>query len=109
MLSISAPCIAEARVYKIRQTVAVKDVPANAKQVRLWVPIPTDGTWQHVLDRRVVEQNVLRNLLDKLTVRSDVFGVESVGVSAGGVQRRIFAVIDRGQKPVGILYWYQTQ
>jgi DNA uptake protein ComE-like DNA-binding protein len=66
-------------------------------------------TLADLLDRRVLEQNVLRNLLDKITVRSDVFSVESVGVSAGGVQRRIFAVIDRGQKPVGILYWYQTQ
>jgi hypothetical protein len=53
--TVSAPRIAESRVYRIRQTVALRDVPATAKDVRLWVPIPTDGAWQHVLDRRVVE------------------------------------------------------
>ena len=51
----SLPAIAETRVYHIRQTVALNDVPADAREVRLWVPVPTDGAWQHVLDRRVVE------------------------------------------------------
>jgi hypothetical protein len=50
-----APTITESRIYQIRQTVSVRDVPANAREVRLWVPIPTDGPWQRVLDRRVVE------------------------------------------------------
>lgn len=49
------PEIAETRIYQLRQTVAVHDVPADAREVRLWVPVPTDGAWQHVLDRRVVE------------------------------------------------------
>jgi hypothetical protein len=52
--ALVAPRIAETRVYQIRQTVSLNDVPADAKQVRLWVPLPTDGAWQHVLDRRVV-------------------------------------------------------
>jgi len=51
----SLPAIAETRVYHIRQTVSLNDVPADAREVRLWVPVPTDGAWQHVLDRRVVE------------------------------------------------------
>jgi transglutaminase-like putative cysteine protease len=51
----SAPKVAESRTYRIRQTVTLADVPATAKEVRLWVPIPADGAWQHVLDRRVVE------------------------------------------------------
>ena len=50
-----APDIAETRIYQIRQTVALHDVPADAREVRLWVPIPTDGAWQHVLERKVVE------------------------------------------------------
>jgi len=52
---VAAPRIAESRVYRIRQTVTLHDVPADAKEVRLWVPVPADGAWQHVLDRRVVE------------------------------------------------------
>lgn len=51
----SAPRIAETRVYRIRQTVALSDVPPDAREVRIWVPVPTDGAWQRVLDRRVVE------------------------------------------------------
>jgi hypothetical protein len=47
--------IAETRVYHIRQTVGLHDVPADAREVRLWVPVPADGAWQRVLDRRVVD------------------------------------------------------
>ncbi|MFN0244330.1 MAG: transglutaminase-like domain-containing protein [Planctomycetota bacterium] len=53
--TISAPRIADTRVYRIRQTVTLKDVPDGAREARLWVPIPTDGAWQRVLDRRVVD------------------------------------------------------
>lgn len=49
------PEVAETRIYQVRQTVALHDVPADAREVRLWVPVPTDGAWQRVLDRRVVE------------------------------------------------------
>jgi hypothetical protein len=47
--------IVETRTYKIRQTVTLSDVPATAKGVKLWVPIPADAAWQRVIDRRVVE------------------------------------------------------
>ena len=49
------PEVSETRTYHIRQTVALHDLPSGAREVRLWVPVPTDGAWQHVLDRRVVE------------------------------------------------------
>src|SRR5262245_60574431 len=51
----AAPKIDETRTYKIRQTVSLNDVPATAKEVKLWVPVPADGDWQHVVDRRVIE------------------------------------------------------
>jgi transglutaminase-like putative cysteine protease len=53
--SLAVPGITETRIYRIRQTVALRDVPSDAKEVRLWVPIPSDGAWQHVLDRQVLE------------------------------------------------------
>jgi len=61
-----------------------------------------------VLDRHVIDPQIFQRMLDRLTVRSDVFSVESVGVSGSGLERRIFAVIDRGQAPMKIIYWYQT-
>lgn len=66
------------------------------------------STLADLLGRRVLSQDVFRNLFDQITVRSDVFTVESLGVSASGVERRILAVIDRGSDPERIIYWYQT-
>jgi hypothetical protein len=54
-VSSTAPRIAETRVYRIRQTVSLADVPSGEHDVRMWVPVPADGSWQHVLDRRVIE------------------------------------------------------
>src|SRR5688572_7029091 len=51
----AAPRITETHVYRIRQTVRLDAVPADAREVRLWVPVPADGDWQRVLDRKVVE------------------------------------------------------
>ncbi len=65
-------------------------------------------TLKDLLDRHVIEPNGLRGMIDRVTVRSDVFSVESIGVSASGLERRIFAVIDRGEPQMKILYWYQT-
>lgn len=49
-----APQILENRTVELTQTVTLTDIPAGAKQVELWVPIPSDGPWQRVLDRKVV-------------------------------------------------------
>lgn len=51
----NAPRILETRLYRIRQTVKLSDIPAGEHEVRLWVPVPADGAYQHVLDRRVIE------------------------------------------------------
>jgi hypothetical protein len=53
--SCAPATVSEVRTWRIRQTVRLNDVPAPAKDVRLWVALPTDGPWQRVLDRRVVE------------------------------------------------------
>ena len=65
-------------------------------------------TLADLLDRRVISQDLFRGAFEQITVRSDVFSVESLGVSGSGIQRRILAVIDRGSDPARILYWYQT-
>jgi len=48
------PQIIETRIVDLTQTVTLADIPKDAKDVRLWVPIPSDASWQRVLDRRVV-------------------------------------------------------
>lgn len=42
-------------VYEVVQTFEVKDLPADAKRVRLWTWMPEDRSGQKVLDFRVVE------------------------------------------------------
>jgi len=48
------PALVETRTVNLTQTVTLNDIPAGAKQVQMWVPIPTDTTWQRVLDCEVV-------------------------------------------------------
>lgn len=52
--TIIAPQIIENRTVAVTQTVSLKDIPAGSKQVRMWVPIPSDANWQRVVDREVV-------------------------------------------------------
>jgi hypothetical protein len=43
------------RVYDVKQTVTLKEIPKDAKKVRLWIPIPDDGPGQKVLDLCVAD------------------------------------------------------
>jgi Transglutaminase-like superfamily len=51
----SAPAAMKPRVYDVKQTVTLKDIPKDAKRVRLWIPIPDDGPSQKILDLAVAE------------------------------------------------------
>lgn len=52
--AILEPEIVETRTVTLVQTVTLSDIPAGSEQVRMWVPVPSDGAWQRVLDRKVV-------------------------------------------------------
>ena len=49
-----APTLGETRVYKVRQTVKLDQIPEGAKQVRWWIAVPEDERHQDVLDFAVV-------------------------------------------------------
>jgi transglutaminase-like putative cysteine protease len=49
----AASPVVESRTVRLTQTVTLSEIPADAKSVRLWVPIPSDGAWQRVTDRQV--------------------------------------------------------
>lgn len=51
---IVAPKILESRTVTLTQTVTLKDIPAGAGRVQMWVPVPSDAAWQRVVDRKVV-------------------------------------------------------
>ena len=48
------PTLGETRVYKVRQTVKLDQIPEGAKQVRWWIAVPEDERHQDVLDFSVV-------------------------------------------------------
>lgn len=50
----NTPRAVDTRTIDVTQMVTLKDVPAGAKHVRMWIPVPSDGPWQRVLDKRVV-------------------------------------------------------
>lgn len=57
--SASAPVSASAaqpatQTYDVQQTVTLNDIPAKARNVRLWVSIPDDGVAQRLLNLSVV-------------------------------------------------------
>ena len=53
-VDVITPDITETRTVKLTQTVVLNDIPAGSKKLRLWVPVPSDNSWQRVLDRKVV-------------------------------------------------------
>lgn len=48
------PSLGETRVYRVRQTVRLDQIPEDAGQVRWWIAIPDDERHQDVLDLTVV-------------------------------------------------------
>src|SRR5262245_4235705 len=48
------PTLGETRVYKVRQTVKLDQIPEGSKQVRWWIAVPEDERYQDVLDFAVV-------------------------------------------------------
>lgn len=53
-LAGDGPTLGETRVYKVRQTVKLDQIPEGSKQVRWWISVPEDERYQDVLDFAVV-------------------------------------------------------
>jgi len=51
----SAPSEPQSRTYDVKQTVTLKEIPKDARRVRLWIPVPGDAPAQRVLDLKVVD------------------------------------------------------
>ncbi len=62
-----------------------------------------------LLSGKTLTEQQFKAMADKLTVRSRVFEIRCCGSSTGGVKQTIVAVVDRGAKPMSILYWRQSE
>ena len=54
-----------------------------------------------------LDEELFQEIAERVTVRSSVFQITSIGITNRGVRQRIVAVLDRGQRPPSIIYWYQ--
>ncbi len=73
---IIRPEILETRTVNVTQTVTLNGIPSDAKNVRLWVPIPSDAPWQRVLDRNVVSAPGAWKIIRQEQGRGDFVYVE---------------------------------
>lgn len=68
--------------YRLRQTVRCREIPAGARVVRLWVPVPSDGPWQRVSDLQVIDAPPGWRLVRQDGARGEMIYVEVASPSA---------------------------
>ncbi len=62
--------------FELEQRVVLAGVPADAKRVAMWVPIPSDAASQRVLDRRIIDAPPGTRLVRQDGARGDMLVVE---------------------------------
>ncbi len=62
-----------------------------------------------LLSSKTLTEDQFKSVAERMTVRSSVFEIRSVGVTNRGIKCKIVAVVDRGADPMTILYWYQSE
>jgi transglutaminase-like putative cysteine protease len=65
------PQVVETRTVDLTQTVTLDAPPAGSDMVRLWVPIPSDASWQRVLQREVLSAPTGWRLVPQAEGRGD--------------------------------------
>ncbi|MBL9150211.1 MAG: transglutaminase domain-containing protein [Phycisphaerae bacterium] len=83
------------RTVELTQTVTLKDIPTGAKQVRLWVPIPSDAPHQRVLDRTVVDAPRGWRLVPQSDGRGDMLYVELANPTSPTAAVTVKATVER--------------
>ena len=62
-----------------------------------------------LLTGNMVTEEQFKAMAERVSVRSCVFEIRSVGITRWGIRREIVAVVDRGAAPIAILYWCQSE
>ncbi|MDY7011002.1 MAG: type II secretion system protein GspK [Planctomycetota bacterium] len=62
-----------------------------------------------LLTGETISEDQFKAFAERVTVRSSVFEICSTGVTKWGIRYKIIAVLDRGVKPMAILYWHQSE
>lgn len=80
-----APRVVDSRTIQLEQTVTVRDVSPEAKLLKMWVPIPSDTSWQRVLELSVVDAPKGWKLVTQADGRGDFLYAEAAGPFSGPV------------------------
>ncbi len=89
------PVIIETRTVAVTQTVTLKDIPADAKTIRLWVPVPSDVNWQRVLDRQVVSAPGTWRMVPQAEGRGDFIYIETDRPESGVANVVVRCIFER--------------
>lgn len=104
-----APKVVDSRTIEVVQTVTVNDVSPQAKLLKMWVPIPSDTSWQRVLDLAVVDAPKGWKLVPQSDGRGDFLYAEAAGPFTGPVsitvkcrvmREGVVASLDKSSGPV---------
>ena len=80
---VITPEVIETRVIELTQTVTLHDVPEGARNVRMWVPIPSDTRWQRVTDIKVESAPGNWQLVHPQSGKGDIVYVDVMNPKAG--------------------------
>ncbi len=89
------PDFIETRTVRLSQTVHLRDIPEGAKQVKLWVPVPTDRNWQRVLDISVTDAPGPWEIVPQKDGRGDFLFVEVTDPPAGDTRVTVSCLVER--------------
>lgn len=87
--------IIETRAIELTQTVTVNDIPEGTRRLRMWVPIPSDGRWQRVLDRKVESAPGTWRLVRQEEGRGEFIYVEVANPEPGSASVVVSCVVER--------------
>lgn len=89
------PDFVENRTVKLKQTVTLSDIPVDSKEVKLWIPIPTDRNWQRVLDIKVDNAPGKWEIVPQKDGRGDFVYVEVKNPGKDQLECTISALVER--------------
>lgn len=90
-----APNVVETRTIELTQTVTLHDVPEGTRQVRMWVPIPSDAAWQRVMDIKVLSAPGEWEIVHPQSGRGDIVYVDVQKPKAGNHSVTVSCVVER--------------
>jgi len=89
------PDFLEQRTVELTQTIHLKDIEVGSKQVRLWIPIPTDRNWQRVLNIHVDEAPGEWRIVSQEGGRGDCIYLEVDDLETSTLEVKVSCLIER--------------